>query len=526
MGSSEALERAARAYQQALEATGSLSEWSLTEYDTTGVPVVAAAWDPPGAPDGRGGGDAHGVGYGATEVEARVGALGELAERVALAPRLRSALAGARRASFAELVAQVGPGGVVDPLELALPAGSAYDADTPLDWVPALRWRTGETVLVPADAAAFDGSLRPPGGPGQLFTPVSNGLGAGAGDDALVRAVGHGLLELLQRDGDTVSFKALDTGEVVDVDALARDEAAAGDPELAGVLAQLRAAGTEPVVKLASSELVPVVFCHGSAEAPGTPPLAVGAVGEAAHPDAALAVRKALLEHAASRARRVFAFGPLADVARLSPRYWEAEQRRPVGEQEERALHEAAAWAHLDVAGVRAAVEPAFSRRTRTVGAAELRGLSGLSDLSDLSGLDGPAALLELLLDRLERFDVLVLASDERDGGAGGVRSAKVVVPGLEVETLSYGRIGERVARRLLERGGADPSAPTAAPGGDLVTREGGPGRLPVRLTAAATERLGGPVFWDAARAAEVLGPLYPLYREPRRHAPQRLGLA
>ncbi|TNM60676.1 hypothetical protein FHN55_18040 [Streptomyces sp. NP160] len=499
-GSARGLEGAAGAYRAALEAPGTLTEWSLTRYDTTGMPVVATAWDPPAGPEG--GGDAHGVGYGASELEARVGALGELAERVALAPRLRSALAGARRASLAELVAEVGAQGVVDPLELALPAGSPHTADSPLDWVPAVRWRTGEQVLVPADAAAYDGSLRSPGGPGQLFTPVSNGLGAGAGDDALVRAVSHGLLELLQRDGDTVSFKALDTGEVVDVEALA-----AGDAELAGVLAQLRAAGTEPVVKLASTELVPVVFCHGSHEVDGTPPLAVGAVGEAAHPDAVLAVRKALLEHAASRARRVFAFGPLDDVRRLSPDYWELEQQRPVGEQEPRALHEAAGWARLDLAGVRAAVEPAFSRRTRTVGVAELLAVSS-------PGERGPAQLLELLLGRLEGFDVLVVASDEGDGGPGGVRSAKVVVPGLEVETLSYGRIGERVARRLLER--EDP----------LVTRAPGPGRLPVRLTAAATERLGGPVWWDADRAAAALGPLYPLYREPRRHAPQRLGLA
>lgn len=508
MASSEGLQRAADAYRAALEATGSLSEWSLTGYDSTGVPVTATAWDPPGGPGA--GGDAHGVGYGASEVEARVGALGELAERVALAPRLRALLGGARRASHAELVAEVGAGGVADPLELALPAGSSYTADQPLDWVPAVRWSTGETVLVPSDAAAFDGSLPSPGGPGRLFTPVSNGLGAGAGDDALVRAVGHGLLELLQRDGDTVSFKALDTGEVIDVDALAAAEAAssaAGGDELAGVLAQLRAAGTEPVVKLAASTPVPVVFCHGSQEAPGTPPMAVGAVGEAAHPDAALAVRKALLEHAASRARRVFAFGPLADVQRLSPRYWELEQRRPVGEQEERALHEAAAWARLDVAGVRAAVEPAFGRRTRVVGVPELLAASS-------PGERGPAELLELLLGRLEGFDVLVVASGEADGGPGGVRSAKVVVPGLEVETLSYGRIGERVARRLLDR--SDP----------LVARSDGPGRLPVRLTAAAVDRLGGPLWWDAARAAEVLGPLYPLYREPRRHAPQRLGLA
>ncbi|MEH3078809.1 MAG: hypothetical protein PGN11_19465 [Quadrisphaera sp.] len=199
----------------------------------------------------------------------------------------------------------------------------------------------------------------------------------------------------------------------------------------------------------------------------------------------------------------MFAFGPLDDVERLSPDYWAREQHRPVGDQEERALREAAAWARLDLPGLRAAVEPAFSRRSRTVGASELLAASS-------PGERGPADLLELLLARLEGFDVLVVASDERDGGAGGVRSAKVVVPGLEVETLSYGRIGERVARRLLDRGARG----SAAPGGDLVTRSGGPGRLPVRLTADAVERLGGPLWWDAARRRRGARP--PLPAVPR----------
>ena len=44
----------------------------------------------------------------------------------------------------------------------------------------------------------------------------------------------------------------------------------------------------------------------------------------------------------------------------------------------------------------------------------------------------------------------------------------------------------------------------------------------PVRLTAAATERLGGPLWFSRARAAEVVGPLFALYREPGRHVASR----
>ncbi len=504
MASSDALERAAALYRAELSARGELAELDLTGYDRTGVPVVATTWEPRG-----GGPDAHGVGYGATRVEASVGALGELAERVVLGPVLqRLGREQRRRASYAELLAQVGEDGVADPLTLVLPAGSPYTADQPLDWVPAVRWRTGESVLVPAELAAFDGGILPPDPPpgGWLTTPVSNGLGAG---DDLVRAVSHALLELVQRDGDTADFKALDAGAVLDLDAGPLDE------ETRAVVAQLRAAGVEPVVKLASDDLVPVVYCHGSAEDDATPPMAVGSVGEAAHPDGRLAVRKALLEFAASRARRVFAFGPLDAVRDLSPQYWAAESRRPVGEQEPRALEEMARWSRFDVAAARAAVEPAFSRRTRSV---------PLASLPVAADLD-PPAVLELLLRRLaERLeplgegraggDVLVVASDD-----GPVRAAKVLVPTLEVETLSYARIGERVARRLLERD-------DALVGRGAPDRSAGPGRRAVRLTAAATERLGGPVWFDVEAAERAVGPLYSLYREPRRHAVARLGLA
>ena len=90
--------------------------------------------------------------------------------------------------------------------------------------------------------------------------------------------------------------------------------------------------------------------------------------------------------------------------------------------------------------------------------------------------------------------------------------AAKVLVPGCEVETMSYGRIGERGVRRLLDRGddlvavGADP---------------GGWGR--VHLTAEAEERLGGPAWFDREGARRRVGPLYPLYREPGRHVAARV---
>ena len=101
-------------------------------------------------------------------------------------------------------------------------------------------------------------------------------------------------------------------------------------------------------------------------------------------------------------------------------------------------------------------------------------------------------------------FDVLYV--DMSPTGAS-LATVKVIVPGLEVETMSYARIGERNVSKLLQRD-------TGLVGlGD----EGGE-RLPIRLTPEAIDRLGGVPWFDVGRAAEIIGPLYPLYREPEAH--------
>ncbi len=84
---------------------------------------------------------------------------------------------------------------------------------------------------------------------------------------------------------------------------------------------------------------------------------------------------------------------------------------------------------------------------------------------------------------------------------------------------MSYGRIGERNTRKLLER-----DSPLIRFGEASETRR------PVRLTDEAADRLrpltGGrqPLF-DTAEAERLVGPLYPLYREPEaHHVALRLG--
>ena len=83
----------------------------------------------------------------------------------------------------------------------------------------------------------------------------------------------------------------------------------------------------------------------------------------------------------------------------------------------------------------------------------------------------------------------------------------KAITPGLEVETMSYHRIGERNAAKLIARD--HPLVRFGAPTDTLK---------PIRLTPQALERLGGQPLFDTALADAIVGPLYPLYREPEAH--------
>ena len=101
-----------------------------------------------------------------------------------------------------------------------------------------------------------------------------------------------------------------------------------------------------------------------------------------------------------------------------------------------------------------------------------------------------------------------ILYLDWSPAHAPGVHVVKAIVPGLEVETMSYHRIGERGVRKLMQRGSklaglGDPPA----------------GAAPVRLPAGAAERLGGQPWLDVAEVDRIVGRLYPLYREPEVHS-------
>ena len=471
------LAEVAHTYRRALPA-GRLHLFRVDALDRLGMPVVTASFAP------EAGKPCESFGYGLTDDEAAVGALGELTEELRAAAALRTLRR--EQGSYVTLCDRHGAEAVLDPLRLCLPAGSAYTPETVLIWVAARRWRDGAPMMVPVEAVAVD-EAQLDGAPA-LFTPITNGLGAGL---TLEQALAHGALELLQRDGNVLSYRALDSGTVVDLDAV-------NDAGVRDLVDRLRGRGVDIKVKLAATDFgMANLFVVGfDAGAEGFP-LQVTACGEAVHPDREVALRKALAEFVSSRSRKTMRHGDLDLLRRVAPAaFLDARLRAADPRKEEpRALTAMMGWV----------------RRSRD----ELRDLLKDTMLSEhervpFSALPTvppgtvrePAERLRVIARRLEAEGLDLHYVDLSQEGSE-VRAVKVVVPGLEAETMSYHRIGERGVRRLRSRG-------------DLfLARQDGPGLARIRLTAAAEERQGGPAWLDTNAIDRAVGELYALYREP-----------
>ncbi len=479
------LEEVAAAFREALPRDGfRLEVFRLDPLDRLGVPVCEAALLPE-----SGGAATAGYGYGLAPVEAEVGALGELIEEFSAARHLRSA--GVERCSFTEAVRRRGRRGVADPRTLCLPAGSAWTEDTPLHWVEARRWPDDTAVLVPRDwVAAHPYQI---GGAWDLVLPITNGLGAGFD---LPHAIAHGAMELLQRDGNSLTYRALDQGVVV-------DPGEAAGAEVSALIARLRGAGIAPLVKLAATEFgLANLYVVGDDAAPAFP-LQLTACGEAAHPDRTRALRKALLEFCGSRARKTAAHGPLDGARRVVPRavaerQVEAALSQP---QEERAVAAMAEWLAQAPGELRRRLAPTAFLETRRLA------LADLPDQGPALAADS-AARLDWIARALAREGLEILWVDCSAPGSA-VRAARVVVPGLECETMSYLRLGWRGARKLRGRG--DP----------LLLDAPREGARRVVLRPEDEARAGGPCWLDAARVERLVEGLYPLYREPGAFAAQ-----
>ena len=467
---------------------GTLRTFDISPLDRMGLTVHVATFA------GADGFVNDGFGYGATSEEALVGALGEIAETAHVDAALKAAPV--EVASFEDMARRHGAERVLDPLTLCLPAGSDYAPDAPLAWVGVRRWPDGADGFAPLECIATapgQWARRAPGAFG-LFRPITCGLGAGT---SRAMALSHGVLELLQRDGNCTSFRAMDRGVAIELDRIE-------DPSLARLLDRLRGQGVALQVKLASTEFgLTNLYVQGTG-AEVACSLAQTGCGEAVHASPERALRKAALEFVASRVRKVFMHGPLGPVREVAPEGYLEDYAALLdpGAEEPRAMAEMARWVAMDGPSLVATLrDSVFAERERVA-------LSSLPSAPD-AGVAEPEGRLRDVTGRLTAEGIEVWWFDASPRGEDGPQVIKAVAPTLEGETMSYHRIGERGAARLLARGS------------DIVAREDGPGRRRIRLRRDAEERLGGPVWLDADRVDAIVGGAYPLYREPSSHAVQ-----
>ena len=478
---------AARLYLDAFPA-GEIVAFPIDPIDRVGIPVWIVALFPDGQPllDGV---MPYGVGYGIDEGQAILGAMGEIAEMVF--PALSLGRRNKVRGSYRDLVANLGERSVADPLTLCLPAGSPVGRDTSLEWVEAIRLVDGATVLVPIELAAYN-SAELSEGYRPFTTIISNGMGAGPDKDW---AVGHGLCEILQRDGNGLLFRAMDRGITLDLPGRVSGR-------IAKLLDQYHRAGIQPIPKFATDEFdLTNIYCVGIDE-DGAPaePIMVSACGEACHPDREAALEKALTEYAASRSRKAYAHGEDRRTRALSPAGYVdrflAQSGGAAKSSDRRALDAMIDWQAREAEALRGYLSDNMLAQTSRKPFADL----------PHTPCHGPRDRGRLVCDKVAGagFDILYVDMSPADCP---VSTVKLIVPGMEVETMSYYRIGERGVRKLLDLDCA------------LIafdeTREG---LQPVRLTPQALDRLGGQPMFDTKMADAIVGPLYPLYREPEAH--------
>ena len=474
----QSLENVLRLYRENLPA-GDLQNFRIDPNDHLGIPVVDATFVPAGRDRYY-----NGVGYGSDETRAQIGAFGELYEFMHIAEAWRAVPT--EEASYQEMQHRKGTDHVIDPLTLVLPAGSPYTPDTPLRWTEVRRLSDDAPAWVPSEFVTNNNT--DVAYAHQLTTAITNGSGAG---DSRERAWLHGLLELLQRDGNCDSFRALDQGKVIDAEGIA--------PRTRELMAELDRRGLRVIPKLARETCGCIsVYAVGQDHSDDPFPMSVTACGEGADPDFDRAMHKAVLECASSHSRKLFYHCSFERKAKTAPPGY-VEKNIPLihlENEEERALRAMVQWLSLSR-------DELYQRLADTV----------FSQREVVAAAHFPRFASDDVGERLHRvrqgieaegMDIYYFAALPADHP---IQVTKVIVPGLEMELGSYHRLGARGVQRLLDRSD------------ELINRQPGPGKRRVRLTAEQEERLGGPCWLDTEQLDRKVAPLYPLYREPSEHS-------
>ena len=467
-----------RLYRDSLP-PGDLQNFRIDPNDHLGIPVIDATFVPTHRHRRY-----NGVGYGADETRAQLGAFGELHEFFSIAEAFLAAPT--EEGSYRDLVRRRGQEYVIDPLTLVLPAGSSYTPDTPLRWTEIRRLANGAPAWVPSEFVAnTDADVAYAN---QLTTAITNGSGAG---NTRERAVLHGLLELLQRDGNCDSFRALDQGKVIDKNGIA--------PRTQQLMDRLAERGLTVIPKLARETGGCVsVYAVGKDHSNDPFPLSVTACGEAADPDFDQAMYKAVLECAASHSRKLFYHCSFERKGKIAPEGYVEKNKSLVNleKEEPRALRAMVEWLSLSRDELYHRLKDTVFSQRKVVATDRFPRFASDSISERLDYVRRSIAA--------EGMDICYFAATPADRP---VQVTKVIVPGIEMELGSYHRIGYRGVQRLLDRED------------ELISRTSGPGKERIRLTAEREEQLGGPFWLDTQRLDAKVDPVYPLYREATGHS-------
>lgn len=288
-----------------MDAIGVTRTAEVTGLDRVGIPNFISV-----RPREKSNGISYYNGKGVTKSAAQAGALMEAVERYS--------------GEFCDLpvhycsrqeMDRLGP--TVDPGEVIVPQPTAYHPNLQLEWVEGFDLLSRRPTYLPLNAVVYP--YEPPFGRPMIYCAGSNGLAAG---NTLEEAVCHALCEVIERDAMALSSASLNLAPAV-----GRLLASVGlaDPaptkwashdnfslvvleslpwRSLKLVGKLRRAGLSVYLRdLTSSLEIPTFDCVIVEPAPGSCNLVHG--GSGTHPDARVAVIRALTEAAQSRVAHI-----------------------------------------------------------------------------------------------------------------------------------------------------------------------------------------------------------------------------
>ena len=303
-----------RRARRVLDAIGVTKVADVTDLDRVGIPNFMTV-----RPHDRGPGISYYNGKGRTRADAHAGALMEAVERHAGesydGPIVRSSYYNLR-----------GDHPCVDPRDVQAPLIGDYSEDLLLEWVSGFDLLNRQPVLVPLNCVVAP--YEPSFFCAPLFFASTNGLASG---NTRTEALCHALCEVVERDAMALALARSEVRPVVS-EILSEMGLSGGAPTqndaprlalrglpraAAALVRKLHGAGLEVhLLNLTSSSGIPTIGC--TVVDPQGPPTILNAhSGCGTHPDARVALSRALTE--AAQTRVTFIQGGREDLAEIAP---------------------------------------------------------------------------------------------------------------------------------------------------------------------------------------------------------------